>query len=324
MRLLRPALLSAVLLAASLPAAAQPSGAPVSAEAEERRTRLFKEGKAAGDAGQWPEAAEKFRQVVAIRSAPKALIALGVAEEHAGHLVAAHAAFKQAREEAADKALTDDLKTANTALESIRLRIPQIIFSPNDALTGADLRVDGNPAQPSQGVLLVDPGEHRIMVTAPGKGDFRAKVSLNEGEQRRVTVVFGQSAPEGPATTEPSGRPIAPGTGSSSPPVGAIVVGGLGLVAAGVGGALYGLGSAQYDKAQKECDAAPCTKEIADRGNAGRVQIIAGDVLLGVGAAAVVGAGIWWIVSARSSKKVPETTLLIAPRIGGVEIRGSF
>jgi hypothetical protein len=323
MRLLRPALISAFLLAASLPAAAQPSGAPASAD-EERRTRLFKEGKSAGDAGQWAEAAEKFRQVVAIRSAPKALIALGVAEERTGHLVAAQAAYKQAREEAADKALTDELKTANAALEAIRPRIPQIIFSPSEALSGADLRVDGNAAQPTQGVLLVDPGEHRIKATSPGKGDFRATVSLNEGEQRRLTVVFGQSAPDGSASVEPSGRPIAPDSGSSSPPVGVIVVGGLGLVAAGVGGALYGLGSAQYDKAQKECGAAPCTKEVADRGNAGRVQIIAGDALMGVGAAAVVGASIWWIVAARSAKKAPETTLFIAPRLGGIEIRGRF
>ena len=89
MRLLRPALLFAILLAAALPAAAQPSGAD-----EERRTRLFKEGKAAGDAGQWAEAADRFRQVVALRSAPKALIALGVAEEYLGHFVVVHKVYK--------------------------------------------------------------------------------------------------------------------------------------------------------------------------------------------------------------------------------------
>jgi tetratricopeptide (TPR) repeat protein len=314
---LAAALLAAALLAAACPPAAlaqQPAAAD-----EDRRTRLFKEGKAAADAGQWDEAARKFRQVVAIRSAPKALIALGVAEEHTGHLVAAQAAFKQAREEAADKALTEDLKTANAALEAIRPRVPKLVFTPPDALSGAALELDGTPATPTSGALLVDPGQHTLTATAPGKGTFRATLTVKEGEQRDVAVTFTTSS--GPAPTATSG---APDTGRSlAPPTGAIVLGVAGVVLAGAGAGLYGAGSGQYADSEKLCPGQTCTAEVAGKGNDGRTQMIAGDVLLVTGAAALAGAGIYWAVSA-TSRKPPTTSLLLTAGPAALTLSGRF
>jgi tetratricopeptide (TPR) repeat protein len=321
MRLLPPALLVLTLVAEALPAAAQPA-APSAAE-EDRRTRLFKEGKAAADAGQWAEAADKFRQVVRIRSAPKALVALGVAEEKMGHLLAALAAYKQAREEAADKALTDDLKTANNALETIRPRVPRLTFSPSGALDGARLELDGAEARPESGVLLVDPGDHTIVATST-KGTFRTTVSLKERDQREIAVAFGAAAASSTGDVEPGGPPS--DTGSAAPPTGAIVIAVAGVALAGAGAALFGVGSGEYEKSAKVCPGAGCTDELLASGNGGRTQIIVGDVLMIAGSVAIAGGVVWWIAKAASSgkKKDAQTSVFVSPRIGGIAIGGRF
>lgn len=323
MRFSRSALLVVALLAATAPALAQPAtGAAASADAEERRTRLFKEGKAAADAGQWAEAAAKFRQVVALRSAPKALIALGVAEERLGHLVEAHVMYRRAREEAADKALADELKTANAALEAIRARLPRVVFAPEGVLVGARLTLDGAPARAEEGFLYVNPGGHRLSASSPGKGTFEIEVSLIEGEQHEVEVVFGAGAAAAPSA---SATTTAPDTGPAArPPTGAVVIGGAGLVAAGIGAALWGLGSSQYAESDKQCPGPTCSKEVADAGNAGRSQMIVAAALFGIGGAALAGAGVWWVVSAASPKKPPTATFILTPRAGGLTITGRF
>lgn len=321
MRLSPRSLVLAAALAASVPLFSGAVRAQPSAADEERRTRLFKEGKAAADSGQWVEAAEKFRVVVAIRSAPKALIALGVAEEHLNHLVAALAAYKQAREEAADKALADELKTANAALEALRPRVPKLLFTPEEALSNAQVEIDGLAVKLDAAALAVDPGDHAVLVTAPGKGTFRTKAKVKEGEQLEVEITFGASgAPTGSSTAGPG----TPSDSSSRPPTGAIVLGVAGVVFAGVGGALYGLGQGQYADADKLCPGAGCTPDILSAGNGARTQMIAGDALLAAGGVALAGATVWWIVSATSKKKDPPTSLFLSPRIGGIGVGGRF
>lgn len=324
MRIFPAALLGCVLLCGAGPTLAQPASSPSAAD-EDRRTRLFKEGKAAADAGQWAEAAAKFREVVKIRSAPKALIALGVAEEKRGRLVAALSAYKQAREEAADKALVDELKTVSTALEAIRPRVPKLTFSPQDALIGAKLEIDGADARLETDTVLVDPGDHTVVVSG-SKGTFRTSVSVGEGDQREINIVFGQA---GPAPTDTSG-PISPppDKGSAKPPTGAIVISVAGLALAGAGAALYGVGSSEYDKAAALCPGPSCTQDVLSQGNGARTQIIAGDILMIAGGAALTGGILWWIVSAATGKKkadLPqESSLFVAPRPFGLTLGGRF
>lgn len=312
------ALVLATALLGSAKIAAQPAGSsPVSQSDEERRTKLFKEGKTAADAGQWLEAAEKFRRVVAIRSAPKALIALGVAEEHLGHLVLALAAYKQAREGAADKTLTEELKTANAALEQIRPRVPKLTFTLPDA--AAKVEIDGVAVKLEEGTISVDPGDHAITVTS-SKGTFRTTATVREAESRAVEVTFDGTTPTATSTSGPD----LPPNGASGPPKGALVIGIAGIVAAGVGGALYGIGSGQYDEAAKKCPGTTCSADAVSTGNAARTQMILGDALLGAGAALAAGAAIWWTVSATSKKTDSARSIYVAPQMGGLQLGGRF
>ncbi|MEZ4300399.1 MAG: hypothetical protein R3B70_35970 [Polyangiaceae bacterium] len=317
-----PAALFALLTLTALPTLAAPPEQPLSAADEDKRTRLFREGKSAADAGDWALAADKFRKVVEMRSAPKALIALGIAEEKQGHLVAALAAYKQAREEAADQALTDDLKTANAALEGVRPRIPRFVFTPEDALLGATLTLDGAPATLQDSALLTDPGRHTIEATAEGKGTFRTTITVGESEEREIGIVYSpSSAGSGdPGPSPPDKTPVSP------PPTSAIVVAAAGVALAGAGAALYGIGSGDYDKAALQCTGVVCPPAARDAGNAARGQIIAGDILLIAGGAAVAAGVVVWIVSATGKKKSPPpvTSLFVAPRPAGLTLGGRF
>ena len=82
--------LLSVMLIASPTFAQSPASPPSTDSREEERTALYREGVALAEAGKWHEALEKFQAVVAIRSAPAALIALATAQENSGKL--AHAA----------------------------------------------------------------------------------------------------------------------------------------------------------------------------------------------------------------------------------------
>src|SRR5262245_16871793 len=87
---------------------------------ERERTGLYKEGVALAEAGRWGEALERFQHVVAIRSAPRALMALAAAEEHVGRLVSAKRTYGKARDDARaekDDALTTKADAALVALE---------------------------------------------------------------------------------------------------------------------------------------------------------------------------------------------------------------
>src|SRR5262245_16639371 len=70
---------------------------------EGARTEMYREGVTLAEAGRWGEALEKFQRVVAIRSAPRALLALAAAEEHVGRLVSAKRTYGKARDDARDE-----------------------------------------------------------------------------------------------------------------------------------------------------------------------------------------------------------------------------
>ncbi|MBK8253303.1 MAG: tetratricopeptide repeat protein [Polyangiaceae bacterium] len=310
-------LATAVTLAA-LPVYPQSGTATLSAAEEEKRAKLFKEGKALADAELWAEAAKKFRQVVAMRSAPKALIALGVAEEKQGHLLAALSVFKQAREDAADKTLTDELKLVNTALESLKQRIPRLIFLPAAALSDASVTIDGESAKPDGDSYLVDPGKHTVVITSTSSGVFETAVTLAEGDKRTLEVVYGSATPTATSITPPPDKP------SIAPPTGAVVVGAAGVVLVGVGAALYGTGTSDYNDAIVACKDSFCPIDNRDRGNAARTRIIVGDVFMIAGGAALAGGVLWWIVNAAGKKKEPPASVYIAPTFGGLSVGGRF
>lgn len=262
---------------------------------EKERTTLYREGVAAAEAGRWGEALERFQRVVALRTAPRALLALAAAEEHVGRLVGARRTYGEARDDARAQKDEATAAKAEAALAALEPRIPMVaIMLPTD-VTEAEAHLDGAPLQIATEGVAVDPGVYRLVVTAPGKRPFEARLALAAGQRRDVAVIF--PAADAPGVAPFAGREVAPQPAPSSrtgPPLASWILGGAGVAAVGVGLAVRLAARSTYDDAKAAGQ--------IDRGNDARDNIILGTIVMGAGAALIGAGAIWWAVTPSPSQ----------------------
>jgi tetratricopeptide (TPR) repeat protein len=328
----RAVALALLLCAAATPARAQsPEGARDPA-AEERRTALYKEGKALTSAERWGEAIEKFEQVVAIRSAPPALYALALAQERAGRLATAKKTYERAGR---DARAANDAKMADEAEGALRVlapRVPRIQLRLTRQTAGAQVRVDravAATAVAGKVEIEVDPGKRLVEVDAPGHEKWSREITLRVSQVEALEVELRASSAE-PQRAAADRPPTRDDQGGGGPPAGAVVLG-AGGVALGIAGAVLRFtAQSDYDAAREGCndDGRCADSTITDDGNAARTRIIVGTVLLGAGAAALAGGGLWWALSgtSKSSARVPSVGVGVGVAGSGVEtsVRGKF
>jgi hypothetical protein len=303
----------------------------VTSDEEARRSALYREGVQLANAGRWKEAVQRFLQVVAIRSAPPALYTLAQAEEHTGALASAEKTYEKALTAARASGASDVADAAARALSAIAPRVPRLVIVSPAGVDNATATIDGVPA-PIGETVKVDAGDRLVVVSAPGRRSFEATVRVAEGQSLDVRPSLAPAAeaeaapkpglastPESPVAAEPAQR-----GGPSSFPTVPVVVGAVGIAAGATGLVLRLVGQSQYDGASSNCTANACTSQSdVDRGNAGRTQIIAGTVLLGVGAAAVGSALVLWFVAPRRDDGV-HVGVLPNGHGGGAFLSGRF
>ena len=304
--------------AMAAPAHAQSAPAPAVEDHEQQRTALYREGVALAEAGQWAEALKKFQAVVAIRSAPAALVAMATAQEKLGMLASARRTYSRAHDEAraiGDQALAEK---AASKYAAIQLRVPRLAIhisgrSPSDAV----VTVDGDRVELSTGgEVEVDPGEHRVAVTVVGERPFEQRVQVAEGQRQELSV---DVAPTPPVATAKS----------SGPPLGPLILGGAGIVTAGVAAIVYANARSTYDEGA-DCKSLSCADKIKSANDV-RGTVLASSIVVGTGVAAVGGAALWWVLSAHahgsdSRGAASATRVSVAPTPGGywVQLERAF
>ena len=163
-------------------------------------------------------------------------------------------------------------------------------------------RLDGMP-------VAVDPGEHVFSFQA-GARRVESRALVNVGERNRVVrVTFEDAAPpvHGP---EPAREQSSP----SAVPLGSLVLGGAGLVALGTSAVLWL--TATSDLKSLESDPCATTKTCAESDvKSVRTRMIVGDVLAGMGVAALGAAAVLWLTRDRS------VAMTVSPLVMG---RGSL
>ena len=316
-RWLLTGVVSATLASSAGLAQAQPtptSTSPVSSsDSDARRSALYRDGVTFADAGRWEEAVAKFREVVAIRSAPPALFTLGQAEEHVGHYVSAKRAYARAQVDAHAAGTHDVAEAAQKALTAVEAHIARLTIRPVPS-DGASATIDGAPA-PVEQPVEVDPGDHQVTVTAPSRPAYGSRVHLTDGERQEMSAVLGDA-------TNPVATPIIEASTTRAFPVGPVVVGGIGIVAGIIGIIVNRTGQSSFDAASAKCSAMRCASPSAvNEGNSARSQILAGDVVLGIGIAAVAGAATWWLVAPKKSASGPTVGLDVVPGLSGLRTR---
>lgn len=191
---------------------------------------------------------------------------------------------------------------------------PTVVIAAQDA-AGTDLsavrvkvderevasRLDGSP-------VVVDPGEHTLRVEAEGHAPLTQRLIVRVNEKNRLIRVVFQDGPKPAAAIGPPMAAGAPKQGSSTetptkggPPVAAIVVAGIGVIALGSFG-YFGL-TAKSDLDGLRSDCAPyCDQAELDDVKS---RMLVADVSLGVG---IVALGVAAVLFATHGSSRPAVT----------------
>jgi hypothetical protein len=190
----------------------------VGAEAAPRddATRLFVEGRELLKRGDRARACARFRESQALDPRVGTLLNVARCAEEEGHLLAAVKAWRAA------VAMANANGDARVALARDRQReaeerTPQLeIRLGADIPPGADVRLDGAPVSPDAigQSRAVDPGNHELYVSVPGRGDVHARVVLGERERRDVLLELPASAPVAlvPSSVDAASSSVQPGS----------------------------------------------------------------------------------------------------------------
>jgi len=222
---------------------------PTPAELKKARSQ-FQRGIELEQASNWSEALQQFREVGGVRMTPQVRFHIAYCEEGLGRLVTALGGYELAQNEA-DQVGSDFKNEVETAVTSLRARIPKLFIERGAGADAAAVQLDGvDLGASSVGVEVpLDPGPHAVTAAAPGFINFNATVELKEREVTRVTLEL-QPEPTPPPDTQ--GQKVV--VIKEQAPVNRTipyVVGGVGvasLVGSGVFFALRQATSAELDK----------------------------------------------------------------------------
>jgi hypothetical protein len=295
---------------------------------EARRTALFKEGFDAASAGRWADAREKFAAALAIRSSPKVLFSLAQAEEQLGQLAAASRDYGRALDGAKAANEAEVVAAASSARTALEPRVPTVRVVVQGT-PGATAKLDDQPMAVGTPVP-VDPGTHRLVVSAPGMRDAQATVAISEKQRLDVPVRFEAAGSE---TTAPAPVPVPASDDASRPEGGehgAFPWRTVGLVAAGVGVVTLGVGSyfglqakSKNDQSNSSgCSADNCSPAAAQTR---RDAITAGNTstaLFVVGGVLAAGGIVLWLVAPSSESGSGVSVTPVALGSGGGLVLG--
>jgi tetratricopeptide (TPR) repeat protein len=174
---------------------------------------LFREARKLLDEGKYKEACEKLSASQDLDPAVGTLLNLGRCYEKTGQKATAWETYREAITAAKQSGQSDREKTARRAADALEPTLPQLtIVVPQEArVTGLAVTRDGVALLPELwGVTVpVDPGEHTVAASAPGKKSWSTTVSAEERANESVTVASletdetAQTRPDAPLATAP-------------------------------------------------------------------------------------------------------------------------
>jgi hypothetical protein len=319
MMTLRPLSLSATLALALV------SATPTLAWANDPVAEaLYQEGRRAAQGHDWATACPKFRESYDREPAPGTLLNLGDCDEKLGKLVDAFAHF-----DAAQRLFPpgdERIAYANQRRDGVAKRLPKLtvrLVPTSPGGTAVDL--DGAPVDHAAlgTATPLDPGEHTLVVHAPGCVDVRTTLRLAEGEAREIELAAGMPvaslrAPTGAVAatmSPPQATPDDAGTRSSMR-AGSWVSFGIAGVGLGLGivGGIVTLNA--KSAANASCTATCGTTGLAaeSRGKTWSAVSTTGFIVAGVG----VAAGVTLILV--SPHRSSTSALVVRPTTNGASV----
>lgn len=219
---------------------------------------LFDEGKELMAAGRYAEACAKLDESQRRDPSGGTILNLALCREREGRIATAWADFKEALSLARRDGRSDRVQAAQDHLAALQSQLPFLTVTVVDPAAEQEVTLDGSPlGRAAFGVAVsVDPGNHEIRATAPGRAPWSSTVESKRAERLSILVPKLELV----ATTERTPAAAGEAFEEGSPPPGAStdhtlawVLGGTGVVSIGVG-SYFGLRAFERRKASdKSC-----------------------------------------------------------------------
>jgi len=164
-----------------------PSSAAHAADADE----LFKEGKKLAAAKKFDDACPKLAESYKLSSSPATLLELALCHQGQGKLATAWGEMLDAETDARKAGRSDVESRARGNSKALEPKLPRITVSVATNTPGLEIALDGQKmelaALGGKG-RPVDPGEHKIVASAPGRKSWETTLSLKQGERKNAVV----------------------------------------------------------------------------------------------------------------------------------------
>jgi hypothetical protein len=289
---------------------------------------LYRQARDLMAAGKLDEACPKFAESQRLDPATGTLLNLASCHERQGRLASAWLEYSDAMVAARRDGRDDRVDFARERATDLEPKLSRltIVLAPDADADGLTLEFDG--ANVGRAVLgapfPVDPGEHSVRASAPGKTAQVFSVKMGAAaDQQSLTIGKLADAPLEPAPTTPTATPLVTATGPTSDeltlrpiPTSVYIAGGvtLALVAsAGATGLAYLHKKADYDDLRT-----------SDRRHE---ALTYGRINLGLWIGAALGAGVTTVLYAtRPARRASavQVTPLIGPLVAGLGVAGGF
>ncbi len=295
--------------------------------------KLFNDGVKLAQAGQFVEACPKLEASYKLDPAIGTLLNLGICFEQIGRFASAWTSFNSSADMAALKKdqREADARSRAAAIESKLSMLTVQVPADSDG-EGLVIKRDGKVMDRGLwGVAIpVDPGDHVVEATMPGRAPWSTKVSVNKPGP------FTASVPKLESQSDPPSKGVATGPTETQPPyvplwttgrIVAVSAVGLGLVGLGVGAA-FGVDTLSKTGAAKDhcfggtplrCDAEGRALHAAAKGTAlgADIALIGGGVLL-------AGGVVLWFVAPGAKAGDRTGRIQVLPGVGGAAVRGEW
>ncbi len=327
--------IAAAITALTLVLGAVPAAAQTAAEKETARA-MMKDGRAKREKGDHKGALESFSAADGIMKLPTTGLEVGRSQTDLGLLVEARDSFLRVTRHPEQPGEPPGFKDARKEAADLAAKLEGRIPSLRLAITGGSsplVTIDGETIASATlaGAIKLNPGAHKVIVTAKGATKAEVDVELKEGESKEQAIEL--KAEAGPPPIEPP--PIQAEKPPEEPPkpgTSPLVYVGFGLAGVGiVVGSVTGiLAMSKTSAAKEQCDGTRCPPSTHDDLASARSMATVSTVSFAA-AAVGLGLGIYGLVSSKGSSAEPPKASLgplrrLEPMVGfgTIGLTGSF
>jgi hypothetical protein len=319
---------------------------PAAAYAGESAESLFKEGRALLDAKQYDAACPKLAKSHALDPGAGTLLALALCHEGQGKTKAAWAELQEAAELGRRVGRTDLAKAAEKRARDLEKTLSRLVVRmPDGDTTGYEVRCDGEPIAETawNTPVVVDAGEHRVEVRAPGKAPRSYVVRLAGPGVVEIVVEPLDDAPRPTAVRSPEPRtvrvampespaPAEESRGGAQRAIG-LVIAGAGVVGLGAGAYFGGRALSEQSANRRACPTSPCPDGVVVDNDSARSALNGSLVSVAAGTGALALGSILYFTAprstpARGTAPRSRTTARVVPEASpsqlGVGVVGTF